>query len=166
MARGSGVEGLCGDEEPEVVVGGRVGFNGSGVGARAADTGAPLTSWSKDEVMVIFAIYRNICDHQNQRPWRPSAVVIVNEEERERGTGMEKIGREDADRSDIIVSAFPLFRVVYSFSSFIHFTAHSIQLQLIHYIYTEEKLSLQLSLRLPCRRLLNSSDSSGSNVCA
>lgn len=51
---------------------------------------------------------------------------------------MEKIGRENAGRSDIIASAFPTFRVVYSFSSFIHSTAHSIQL--IHYIYTEEKL--------------------------
>ena len=47
------MEGRGGDEEPDVVVD-RVGFNGSGVGARAPDEGAPLTSWSKGEVMVRF----------------------------------------------------------------------------------------------------------------
>ncbi len=44
-------------------------------------------------------------------------MVIVNEEEREREIGMEKIGRENADRSDIIASAFPTAGGLYHWAS-------------------------------------------------
>lgn len=99
MAKGSGVEGRCGDDESEV--GG--GLNGSGVGARAADDGAPLTSWSKGKVMVSQSIAMKTT--QNQRPRRPSTVVMAGWKRK------EKIGRgRDADRGDIIASAFPTFQ--------------------------------------------------------
>lgn len=51
---------------------------------------------------------------------------------------MEKIGRENADTSDIIASAFLTFSSCTLFSSFIHSTVYSTRL--VCYIYTEEEL--------------------------
>lgn len=130
MARGSGVEGRCGDEGADVVG----ALNGSGVGARAADDGAPLTSWSKGEVMVFFSQFiETKCDRPNQRPWRPSAVVMAGQ----RGQGGRR--RSEGEETQIAATSslppFPLFsNFVYSF--FLRFALELLDLVDSPFLYT------------------------------